>query len=169
MADDKLFTPEFVFDICVGLCVHDYLCKELVLHAIGKHYSILLTKSYRDVVEEEMSFPAEEIVRFISEQKNLKFEAHEIANFFIYNRLKFDGIKGSRKLSGIFSNAFSGDKTKKYSSEKTVKSFKAFIFALKNGTVEKAPAGWTIKVEDKEELKQLGEIVHKDIKLDEVF
>ena len=82
MADDKLFTPEFVFDICVGLCVHDYLCKELVLHAIGKHYSILLTKSYKDVVEEEMSFPAEEIVRFISEQKNLKFEAHEIANFF---------------------------------------------------------------------------------------
>ena len=64
-----------------------------------------------------MGVPAEDILRFMSEQKNPKFEAHDKANFFIHYRLKFDGLKGKRKLKGIFfGNALTGDKTKKYSS-----------------------------------------------------
>ena len=50
-----------------------------------------------------MSVPAEDILRFMSEQKNPKFEAHDKANFFVHYRLKFDGLKGKRKLKGIFS------------------------------------------------------------------
>ena len=42
----------------------------------------------------------------MSEQKNPQYEAHEKINFFIHFRLKFDGIKGKRKLKGIFGNAF---------------------------------------------------------------
>ena len=29
MSEDKLFSPEFVFEICVGLAIHDFLCKDL--------------------------------------------------------------------------------------------------------------------------------------------
>ena len=29
MTDDKLFTPEFVYEICVGLAIHDFLTKDL--------------------------------------------------------------------------------------------------------------------------------------------
>ena len=83
--------------------------------------------------------------------------------------MKFDGIKGERKLKGIFGNAFTGDKSKKYSAEETVKNFKAFVFALRSGTIEKAPVGWTIKNVNKEELMVLGEIVHKNQSIDNLF
>ena len=95
---------------------------------MSDRYSKGLTEHYRQVSEVEISHPAEEILRFLSEQKKPQYEAHEKANFFVFNRLKFDGIKGERKLKGIFGNAFTGDKKKKYSVEETVKNFKAFVF-----------------------------------------
>ena len=167
--EDKLFCPEFAYEICVALCVYDFLCKELALPMVAKHYSTALTERYKPVIEEEMSFPAEEILRFVSEQKNPQYEAHDKANSFIYNRLKFDGIRGGRKLKGLFGNAFTGDKKKQYSAEETIKNFKAFVFALRNGTVEKAPVGWTIKTESKEDLMQLGEIIHKETSIDNLL
>ena len=169
MSNEKLFCPEFVYEICVGLIVYDFVFKDLTLSMNAKQYSTALSDHYKDVHEDEMAVPAEEIVRFISEQKNPKYEAHEKANFFIYNRLKFDGIKGERKLKGMFGNAFTGDKVKKYSAEKVVKDFKAFTFALRAGTVEKAPPGWLIKNEDKEELMQLGEIISKEVSIDDLL
>jgi hypothetical protein len=136
MSDDKLFCPEFVYEICVGLSIHDFLCKDLPLPMLSKHYSGGLSEHYKAVTEEEISYPAEEILRFISDQKNPQYEAHDKANFFIYNRLKFDGIRGERKLKGIFGNAFTGDKSKKYFAEETVKNFKAFVFSLRSGGID---------------------------------
>ena len=169
MSEDKLFSPEFVFEICVGMAMHDFLCKDLPMAFVSQHYSSALSEHYRSISEEEISYPAEQILRFVSEQKKPQHEAHDKANFFIYNRLKFDGIKGERKLKGIFGNAFTGDKSKKYSAEETVKNFKAFVFALRSGTIEKAPVGWTIKNVNKEELMVLGEIVHKNQSIDNLF
>ena len=45
-------------------------------------------------------------------------------------------------------------------------NFKAFVFELRSGSVEKAPVGWLIKNVDKEELMQLGKIVHKETSID---
>ena len=53
--------------------------------------------------------------------------------------------------------------------EETVKNFKAFVFAIRAGTVEKAPVGWSIKNEDQEELMCLGEILAKDISIDNLL
>ena len=94
MTDDKLFTPEFVYEICVGLAIHDFLTKDLPMQIVSDRYSKGLTEHYRQVSEVEISHPAEEILRFLSEQKKPQYEAHEKANFFVFNRLKFDGIRG---------------------------------------------------------------------------
>ncbi len=124
MTDDKLFTPEFVYEICVGLAIHDFLTKDLPMQIVSDRYSKCLTEHYRQVSEVEISHPAEEILRFLSEQKKPQYEAHEKANFFVFNRLKFDGIKGERKLKGIFGNAFTGDKKKNIRSKKQSKILK---------------------------------------------
>tara|TARA_B100000029_G_C17208032_1_gene826946 strand:- start:370 stop:762 length:393 start_codon:yes stop_codon:yes gene_type:complete len=124
---------------------------------------------YFEIVEEEMSSPAEEILRFMSEQKNPKYEAHEKANFFVYNRLKFDGLKGQRKLKGMFSNPFKGDKERKYNAEKTIKSFKAVVFAVRAGAIEKVPPGWSIKKEPDLEDSELKEIVNKEVPIDDLI
>ena len=70
MTDDKLFTPEFVYEICVGLAIHDFLTKDLPMQIVSDRYSKGLTEHYRQVSEVEISHPAEEILRFLSEQKN---------------------------------------------------------------------------------------------------
>ena len=62
-----------------------------------------------------------------------------------------------------------GDKTKKYNAQNVVKNFKAFTFALRAGTVDRAPPGWTIKSENKEDLMQLGEIVNKEMSIDDLI
>ena len=96
--------------------------------------------------------------------QNLRLTIKPIS--FVHYRLKFDGLKGKRKLKGIFfGNALSGDKNKEYSAEQVVKNFKAFTFALRAGTVDRAPPGWTIKSENKEDLMQLGELVNKEVSL----
>ena len=170
MPSEKLFCPEFVYEICVGLTVYDFVFKDLSLSMVSKQYSMGLSEHYKPVHEDEMSVPAEDILRFMSEQKNPKFEAHDKANFFVHYRLKFDGLKGKRKLKGIFfGNALTGDKDKKYSAEKVVKNFKAFTFALRAGTVDRAPPGWTIKSENKEDLMQLGELVNKEVSIDDLI
>ena len=167
MADDKPYIPEFVYDICSGMTVHDFLTKELTLPMVAKKYTMAISDHYNSVSQEEISFTAEEILRFMSEQNNPQYEAHELVNFFIHFRLKFDGIKGERKLKGIFGNAFKGAKEKKHDAEKTVKSFKAFTYALRSGTVNRAPPGWHIKNEN--DLMQLGQILKKEMSIDELM
>ena len=71
MSEDKLFSPEFVFEICVGMAMHDFLCKDLPMAFVSQHYSSALSEHYRSISEEEISYPAEQILRFVSEQKNL--------------------------------------------------------------------------------------------------
>ena len=71
MTDDKLFAPEFVYEICVGLAIHDFLHKDLPLQIVSDLYSKGLTEHYRQVSEVEISQPAEEILRFLSEQHSL--------------------------------------------------------------------------------------------------
>ena len=78
-------------------------------------------------------------------------------------------LKVKENLRACLVIAFTGDKVKKYSAEKVVKDFKTFTFALRAGTVEKAPPGWLIKNEDKEELMQLGEIISKEVSIDDLL
>ena len=164
---DKLFCPEFVYEICVGQTVGDFVAKEMTLEMVAKKFSLGLSDHYHTVAMDELSLPAEEILRFMSDQKNPKFEANDKANFFVFYKLKFNGLKGKRKLKGLFGNAFDGIKEKQYNPEKTVMEFKAFVFALRAGNVPRAPAGWDINNEP--DLMQLGEILKKERPIDDLL
>jgi len=167
MADDKLYCPEFVFQILCGQTVHDFLTKEFTLDMIATQYSKAAFDHYKEIKDVEFTYAAEGIVRFISDQKNPLFEPIDKVNGFIHDSLKFDGLKGKRKLKGIFGNAFTGDKERKYDAEKTVADFRAFVFALRAGNVKQAPPGWSLK--DEEELFQLGEIITKDLSINDII
>ena len=161
---DKLFCPSFVYEICVGTTVKDFLIKQLSLEMISKNYADAITNYYKNVEEIELAGPAEEILRFLSERKDPMFEAHELATNYVYWKFKFDG-RSERKINGIFRNALKGDKEREYNSNKVVKDFKAFSFSLRSGHFEKAPAGWDISKE--EDLHELGEIVKKEPSIDD--
>tara|TARA_X000000950_G_C13737060_1_gene586814 strand:+ start:72 stop:575 length:504 start_codon:yes stop_codon:yes gene_type:complete len=165
---EKLFCPDWLYDITVGITTHDYLTKEYSLEMIAKKFSEGLAEHYIEIPHQEISAPAEIVIRFMSEIKNPEFEAHVRANHFVFHTLKFDGLKGPRKLKGIFGSAFDGEKTKKYGEEKFYKKFKAYSYAVRSGTVEKAPSGWDIRKE--KDLEFFGELLNKsDFSIDDLL
>ena len=99
-------------DLAVGCVMYDFLTKQYSLEMVGKKYAEGLSEEYIEIPTEELTKPAEESIRFMAELKGAQFEAHERVNHFIYYILKHDGIKGPRKLKGLFGSAFDGTKEK---------------------------------------------------------
>lgn len=164
---DKKYCPNWLYEVSVGQTVYEFIVKEYSIEMIAKKFSDGLGKFYNPIPFEEISKPAEECLRFMVEIKGSEFEAHERANHFVHYRLKFDGLKGPRKLKGLFGSAFDGDKAKKYNEQVMIKDFKAFCFALRSGTVPLAPSGWTITNE--KDLEFYGNILTKDFSIDDLL
>ena len=68
MSSEKLFCPEFVYEICVGLTVYDFVFKDLSLSMVSKQYSMVLSDLYKPVHEDDMGVPGEDIRRCMSEE-----------------------------------------------------------------------------------------------------
>ncbi len=62
--------------------------------------------------------------------------------------LKYDHPGSKRKLKGLLGTAFDKEKSKTYSTNNAVKSFRAFVFGLRSGVSEKNDPGWDIKNEE---------------------
>ena len=171
MADkNKLYCPNWLYEVSVSMTIHDFLLKSYSIEMISKKFADGLSEEYNDIPFEEIAKPAEEIIRFMAEMagmENQEFEAHESANHFTHYILKFDGLKGPRKMKGLFGSAFDGTKEKKYNEVKIVKDFKAFTFALRSKTVPMAPSGWSLKNE--KEIDFLVDIAGKDFSLDDML
>lgn len=163
----KKYCPNWLYEVSVGQTVYEFIVKEYSIEMIAKKFSEGLSKFYNVIPSEEISKPAEECIRFMAEIKGSEFEAHERANHFVHYRLKFDGLKGPRKLKGIFGSAFDGDKEKKYNEQVIVKDFKAFTYSLRSGTVPLASSGWTINNE--KDLEFFGNILEKDFSIDDLL
>ena len=97
---DKLFCPSFIYEICVASAVKNFLTESYSLDMLGKKYAEGISEHYKPISTEEISGPAEEILRFLSDRKNPMFEAHDLANHYVYWKLNFDG-RSQRKLKGI--------------------------------------------------------------------
>ena len=90
----------------------------------------------------------ESMLRFLDEL-DAGETAVPLATGFCYNRIAFDQPTKPRKLKGLFGSADEPVKAREHSADTAVKSFKAYVFALRNQVVEFAPAGW--KLADTEE------------------
>ena len=61
----------------------------------------------------------------------------------------------------MFSSELDGEKIKDYSLEKSLKIFRANIFSIRNGVLQKSTPGWQIL--DKEDIGWLGDLFNKEI------
>tara|TARA_B100000242_G_scaffold165286_1_gene118077 strand:- start:31 stop:531 length:501 start_codon:yes stop_codon:yes gene_type:complete len=164
---EKLYCPHFLYDVTVGCVMFDFLTKQYSLDMVGKKFAEALSDKYIEIPVEEITKPAEEGIRFMADLKGAEYEAHERVNHFIHYMLKFDGIKGPRKLKGLLGSAFDGDKQKTFSEEKFFKEFKAYCFALRAGSIPKAPSGWHIKNE--KDLDFFTEVLNKDFGIQDLL
>ena len=154
------YTPKWIFDIAVVRTASEFLNSSLPLESYAKKYSSGLSELYEEVFFEEVLEPAEEILRFLSDVK-ASHMAVEILKDFSYFRMYYVNPRKMRKLQPLFGTVEGPEKRKDYSSEKTIKNFRAYVFGLRSETVPKSPSGWALENEDK--IKKLSELVNAKI------
>jgi hypothetical protein len=130
--------------------------------AIAKNFSSGLSEKYNEVKFEEIIDVAENMLQFLSEIKAGEDAVNYLIDYIHY-RTKFQASGSERKLSGMFSSAFDGEKTKDYNPKITFKIFKATIFSIRNDAIPKASPGWVIT--DEPDIDWLGELFIKEIDL----
>ena len=150
------FCPEWIISASIASAATGFLESETPLLAFSTKFSTDLSKRYNEIPRELIDEAAQKMLEFLSE-----IEAGEIAveylKGYVYRRLKFSAMNKPRKFTGMFSNEFTGTKTKDYSAEKAVTLFKAFVFSSRSGIKTEIPAGWLIT--DIEGVDWFGELV----------
>ena len=71
---DKLYCPTFIYEICVASAVKNFLTESYSLDMLGKKYADGISEYYKPISTEEISGPAEEILRFLSDRKSDSFK-----------------------------------------------------------------------------------------------
>ena len=154
------FCKEWIFSICSAETARVFLSSNHSINSIAKKFSNTLSEKYNDVRFEEIEDVAERILHFLSEIKAGE-EAVKYISDYIYYRVNYESSGSERKLSGIFSSAFDGDKVKDYSSQGVIKIFKATIYSIRNDALPRATPGWLIT--DKEDVDWLGEAFEQEV------
>ena len=154
------YAPDWIFDISIVRTAGEFLSLTQPMDSLAKKYATGLSEIYREVYFEEILEPAEEILRFLSDVK-AQHMAVELLKDFSFFRLYYVNPRKKRKLKPLFGTLEAPDKKKEYSSEKTIKSFKAYVFALRSKTVPQSPSGWAI--ENDETLNRFRELINSKV------
>ena len=149
------FCPRWVFEAACAAAAVEYLSNQLDLNTVSRGYSATLSEFYQPITPEEVAGVIEPMLRFLDEL-DAGETAAPLANGFCYNRIMFDQPNKPRKLKGLFGSADEPVKVREHSAEVAFKSFKAYVYALRNDVVQLAPAGWKLAdFEDSDVLQKL--------------
>ena len=149
------FCPKWIFEAACAAAAENYLSRQLDLNTVARGYAATLSEFYQPITAEEIAGVIEPILRFLDELDAGEAAAPMVMGF-CYNKINFEQPNKPRKLKGLFGSADEPVKGREHSAEEAVKSFKAYVYALRNQLVELAPAGWKMEyVEDSEVLQKL--------------
>ena len=149
------FCPKWIFEAACAAAAENYLSRQLDLNTVALGYAATLSEFYQPITAEEIAGVIEPILRFLDELDAGEAAAPMVMGF-CYNKINFEQPNKPRKLKGLFGSADEPVKGREHSAEAAVKSFKAYVYGLRNQLVELAPAGWKMEdVEDSEVLQKL--------------
>lgn len=138
-----MYCPDWIYDIVSAEVASLYLKSDVPLEMGASKYVRGLSENYKEFSSQEISIFAEEAIRLLGD-----LEAGEVAvpllQGFAYFRMHyvFQGVK--RKLNPMFGDVASGTKEKEYSSQASLKRFKAYIYAYRSDKALLAPDGWSL-------------------------
>lgn len=162
--------PAWIFDVAVSRVVLEFLSSELGLESFASKYADGLAERYELISEEVFVGASTEFLEFLSEV-NAGDQAVKILTDYSYYRTYVEFDKGRpkpRKLKPLFGTAEDPVKQSEFDPKSTVKSFKAYVFALRSSTVETAPAGWSLEGED-ENLPHFAELSRRSASILDSF
>ena len=154
------FCPEWVYGICSARSAYDFLSSNNTITLISNKFCLGLNEYYKEIKREEIELLAEKILEFLSEI-NASDQAVDLLNDYIYSRVNFNSDGSERKIVSMFSSALDGEKIKDYSVEKSLKTFRACTYSIRNGVMQKSTPGWQIS--DKEDIGWLDDLFNKEI------
>ena len=149
------FCPKWIFEAACAAAAADYLNRQLDLNTVALGYAATLSEFYQSITAEEIADVIDSMLRFLDELDAGEAAAPMVMGF-CYNKINFEQPNKPRKLKGLFGSADEPVKDREHSAEAAVKSFKAYVYGLRNQLVELAPVGWKMEdVEDSEVLQKL--------------
>ena len=137
------FCPKWVFEASCAAAATEYLSSQLDLNTVASGYAATLSEFYQPIAADEVARAIEPMLRFLDDL-NAGEDAAPIVTGFCHNKVMFEQPNKPRKLKGIFGSADEPVKAREYTAEVAVKSFKAYVYALRNQVVELAPVGWKL-------------------------
>ena len=156
------FCPEWIFSVLAAQTSKEFLSTNNSIAAISRKYSKAINEKYNEAKPEELMDLAENILQFLSEIEAGE-EAVNYINDYIHYRVTFESNGSERKLTGMFSSAFDGSKSKDFDTVKCFKIFKATVFSIRNDAFPKATPGWLIT--DVDDIDWIGEVINKETDL----
>ena len=149
------FCPKWIFEAACAAAAADYLSRQLDLNTVARGYAATLSEFYEPIAPEEVEGVIEPMLRFLDELDAGEAAASMVTGF-CYNKVNFEQANKPRKLKGLFGSADEPVKGREHSSDAAIKSFKAYVYSLRNEVVQLAPGGWKLAdVEGSEVLQKL--------------
>ncbi len=161
-----MFCPNWIYQISVSRVASEYLSSELDITPFSKKYSEGLKQFYEIIPIENFTTPAENIVVFLGEIEAGE-TAVELLQNYTYFRVYFETLNTPRKLKSMFGSIEDGVKTPLEPIETTLKSFRAYVFGLRSGTVPTPPSEWTL--ESDENVPNLSALARQQVSILDVF
>ena len=149
------YCPKWVFEAACGHAASEFLSRQLDLHTVASGYASILSSFYKPINQAEIAYVIEQMLRFLDD-----LDAGEAAAplpiGFCHNKIFVELPHKPRKLKGLLGSADDPTKNQEHGAELAIKSFKAYVYALRNEVSEMAPPGWELSnVEESEVFQKL--------------
>ena len=149
------FCPKWLFEAACGAAAADFLSHNVDLETVASSYARVLEEFYNPISPNQFGEFIGSALQFLDELNAGEAAAPMLVGFS-YNKVSFEAPNKPRKMRGLLGSSDDPEKNCEYSAAVALKSFKAYIFSLRNNVVEMAPEGWSLsKVDESEVLQKL--------------
>ena len=138
------FCPKWVFEVACGAAAADFLSNEIDVSTVASAYSKVLAEFYEPISPDEFSQFIATALQFLDELSAGETAAPVLTGFS-HNKATFEASNKPRKLRGLLGSADDPVKNREYGAAVAIKSFKAYVYSLRNNVVELAPLGWSLR------------------------
>ena len=155
-----MFCPGWMFDVACARVAREYLAAELPMETFGNKYAKYLGEAYSEVTVDQLTSCATSILEFLSEIEAGDMSV-ELIDHYCHDRLYFEKVGVPRRMKSMFGNVEDAAKTREYSQELMQKSFRTFVFRLRNDPTIMSPPGWLL--EEDINIPKFAELVGEEV------
>ena len=158
----SLHCPSWILCVFCANTARETLLYSAPINTIVKKYTAAIDKRYSKVSPDFIQVCAENMLTSLVEI-DAGSAAEEIIRGYIYKKIKTKDDGSARKLSGMFSSEFKGEKTPLGSEKYIVTNFRAFLFSMRSGVKGLPPPGW--QVDQVQDLDWVGDVMMQKVSI----